>query len=200
VRYGRREHPTLSRRVQMQSNGSTEEEVWKDVPGYGGLYLVSSLGRVMSKRRVILRKTKHGTCGKTVGGKMMVPCGRGNYLSVVFCKNGRQKNFNIHRMVAIAFIGQPRAGYQCCHNDGDRQNNCLSNLRWDTPKNNTADKMAHGTHQCGEKSGTSKLSENDVVSILSSQLPVKDIALALGVCPGTIYAVKSRSTWRHIQA
>jgi hypothetical protein len=40
---------------------------------------------------------------------------------------------------------------QCCHNDGNKENNRESNLRWDTPEGNTQDKVKHGTLRTGDR-------------------------------------------------
>jgi hypothetical protein len=48
---------------------------------------------------------------------------------------------------------------EACHGDGDSANNRLGNLRWDTPTNNHADKILHGTTNRGERSGTAKLTD-----------------------------------------
>lgn len=70
------------------------EEVWVSIKGYEGLYEVSTFGRVKSlnyrhtKKEKILRYNINS---------------RG-YKYVILCKNGKTKNFSIHRLVAIAFI------------------------------------------------------------------------------------------------
>ncbi|WP_420093716.1 NUMOD4 motif-containing HNH endonuclease [Mycobacteroides abscessus] len=118
-------------------------EVWRPIPGYEGHYEVSNLGRVRSLDRYI--ETKQGLrfragCirkfGKHVGG----------YLELPLLLDGKQKMFTVHRLVMLAFVGERPEGFDICHNDGDKTNNELSNLRYDTKKSNAQDSIRHGTN------------------------------------------------------
>lgn len=94
-------------------------EQWRDIPGYEGLYQVSSLGRVKSNKRIkSLRTDKRG------------------YLTVWLCKDSVQKNYKAHRLVALAFIPNPENKKTVNHIDGDKQNNCVENLEWATHSEN----------------------------------------------------------------
>ena len=91
-------------------------EIWKDVPGYIGLYKVSNYGRVKSVKKQLVLKTS----------------GSGNrYKTVALC-NGMRKTFRLHRLVAAAFIPNPDNKPCIDHIDGDRANNHADNLRWVT--------------------------------------------------------------------
>jgi hypothetical protein len=70
--------------------------------------------------------------------------------------------YKVARLVLLAFVGPCPDGMECCHTNGNRTDNRLTNLRWDTPKANAADKRAHGTHPEGEGNGNHKLTEQDV--------------------------------------
>lgn len=71
-------------------------EIWKDVPGYVGLYKVSNYGRVKSIKKQLVLKI----------------CGSGNrYKTVALC-NGMRKTFRLHRLVAAAFIPNPEKAYK----------------------------------------------------------------------------------------
>ena len=88
-------------------------EIWKDVPGYIGLYKVSNYGRIKSVKKQLVLKT----------------CGSGNrYKTVALC-NGMRKTFRVHRLVAAAFIPNPDNKPCIDHIDGDRANNHADNLR-----------------------------------------------------------------------
>lgn len=96
------------------------------IPGYEGLYMVSNLGRVKSlnynhtgkERLLILRTADNG------------------YLKVDLHKNGIQKRFSVHRLVAMAFIPNPDNLPCVNHKDEDKTNNCVENLEWCTRKYN----------------------------------------------------------------
>lgn len=96
------------------------EEVWKDIPGYEGLYQVSSLGRVKSLNY------NHEGYQKILSFKKE----RNGYLRVGLFREGRQKLFSVHRLVATVFIPNPNNLPQVNHKDEDKTNNRADNLEW----------------------------------------------------------------------
>lgn len=118
-------------------------EVWLPVKGYEGIYEVSSLGRVRS----LTRRVDHRHYVTTRQGQMLKPLlhqARG-YLRVSLNRDGSAKVRDIHLLVAEAFLGDRPDGFHVCHNNGDSQDNRVSNLRYDTPSANNYDKRRHGT-------------------------------------------------------
>lgn len=106
-------------------------EVWKDIKGYEGLYMVSNLGRVKS----LGHKVKRGFCTCVTEGKILTAkrkkSKRGDcYLFMHLCKDGVFRNFHLHRLVAEAFVPNPNNYPQVDHIDGNKENNFASNLRW----------------------------------------------------------------------
>ena len=91
------------------------EEQWKTIQGYEN-YEVSSEGDIRNKKGKILKPGKN-SCG---------------YLYVVLYKNGKRKNFLVHRLVAIAFIPNPENKPTVNHIDENKENNDVSNLEWMT--------------------------------------------------------------------
>ena len=89
---------------------SKEVEIWKDIPGYEGLYQVSSLGRVKSLPKEWIagqgRKIKHN------GKIMKLGTSRGGYLVTVFVKNSKRKTVKVHQLVAIAFLNHKPCGME----------------------------------------------------------------------------------------
>ena len=111
-----------------------EGEVWKDVVGYEGLYQVSNYGRLKSLTR---------RCRIPSNKFISVPCERilvsdiiNGYCKIHICKNGKAHKTSIHRLEMLAFV--PNVDNKPCidHIDGNRENNCLYNLRWCTVKEN----------------------------------------------------------------
>jgi len=106
-------------------------ERWLPVPGYEGRYEVSDLGRVRGQRG----HRKPWIAGK---GYLYLSLHRGR---------GTRKNFTIHQLVLLAFVGPRRLDQECRHLDGNKLNNRLANLAWGTASENELDKVRHGTHR-----------------------------------------------------
>ena len=104
------------------------QEIWKDVVDYEGYYQVSNLGNVRSVDMWFERDVKNMRFRKS---QMLSGCVNGNgYILVVLFKHGVGKNFNVHRLVADAFIPNPENLPQINHIDGDKINNFVDNLEW----------------------------------------------------------------------
>lgn len=90
----------------------------------------------------------------------------------------KRKNFYAHKLVAEAFVGRQPEGTEVAHNNGDKLNCHWTNLRYATPKENNADKVAHGTHRAGETHPNTKLKNkhlSDVIALRNAGLSQKDI-------------------------
>ena len=109
-------------------------EVWKDVKGYEGLYKVSDRGAVKSCNRLV-KQSKGGL--RPVKEKILKPEeDKDGYLQVFLSKNGKQKMFKVHRLVAAAFVGDADRKLQINHVDGNKKNNSVNNLEWCTVSEN----------------------------------------------------------------
>lgn len=112
-----------------------------------------------------------------------------------------QKHILVHRTVLECFVGPCPDGMECCHDDGNPQNNNLDNLRWDTPRANQADRLKHGTSNRGSQSPAAKLNEEQVKEILLLLANGKtqiEIAGQYGVCTDTIGSIHRRINWTHV--
>lgn len=119
-------------------NQEEEEEVFKDVPNYEGLYQVSNIGRVKSLSRVI---TKRNGVNSPVKGRFLKQgTGRDGYLLVILKNTGINKTFKIHQLVAICFLNHTPNGHKIIvdHKDNNRSNNNLSNLQLITQRENAS--------------------------------------------------------------
>ena len=104
------------------------KEIWKDIPNYEGLYQISDTGRIKSLKRNIILK----------------PSTNKNYFKIILCKNGSKKTYFIHRLVAIAFISNPKNLLEVNHIDGNKLNNNVNNLEWCTRKENVEHSIRNG--------------------------------------------------------
>ena len=161
----------------------TGMENWKAVVGYEGLYEVSDHGRV---RSATTGKIK-AQCANKVDGRPFLALWIAN----------KCKIFKPHTLVLTAFVAPRPEGMECCHNDGHPWNNHVSNLRWDTCKNNHADKVLHGTTNRGERCGTHKLTQAQVDAIRKDTRLQRLIAADYGVRDSAISRIKSRKLWAH---
>jgi len=158
-------------------------EEWRNVVGFEGIYEVSNCGQV---RSILTGKIKKPTINKNDPRP---------YLGL--WKNNKSIIVRPHKLVMEAFVGKRPKGMECCHNDGNPQNNDLSNLRWDTSKNNHADKVKHGTTNRGERCGTAKLTQKQVDEIRQDNRLQKLIAADYGVLQNTISRIKTGKRWAH---
>lgn len=117
------------------------KEIWKDVPGYEGLYQVSNLGRIRSyeKYKRAGRHTSVYYCPSKIIKSFSAGVG---YQRVNLFKDRKGRQLSVHRLVAMAFIPNPDNLPQVNHKDEDKTNNRLDNLEWCTAKYNSN----YGTH------------------------------------------------------
>lgn len=99
-------------------------EIWRDIEGYEGLYQVSSWGRV----RIVFCNDLYKILNPETTKK--------GYLRVDLYNGPSRKHFKVHRLVAKAFIPNPKNKPQVNHKDGNKKNNSVTNLEWVTDAEN----------------------------------------------------------------
>lgn len=120
-------------------------EIWKDIKGYEGLYQVSNLGRVKSTEREILCSNQYVKFKRTYPEIVLSAYSlEHNYKQVTISKNGVNKGFLVHRLVAEAFIPNPGNKPEVNHIDGDPSNNSADNLEWVTRSENMTHALSLG--------------------------------------------------------
>lgn len=143
-------------------------EVWRDIPGYAGSYQASDQGRIRSVHRVV----RDGSRSRELSGGVLKPVLlKTGYLVVGLSVGGKMKNYLVQWLVLLAFVGPRPAGWDVCHDDGDRTNNRLANLRYDTRANNLFDMRRHGTYRSGEHHTNAKLTDEQVAAIKEDLRP-----------------------------
>ncbi len=146
----------------------SEKEEWAPVPGFEGLYDVSSFGEVRSL--ILWRGTKSRILVKTINKK--------GYCQTRLNKNGKKYTFCTHQLVGIVFVPNPLQKGQINHMDGVKTNNKSGNLEWSTPKENTQHSISvlnnkHGSACC------KKIKNIETGDIYPS---IKSAAKAIGRC------------------
>ena len=124
-------------------------ERWLPVPGYGGDYSVSNLGRVRSESRTI--SLKNGRSRRWPGSILKPYKNSDGYLRVDLWKNNKRAIRFVHHLVLEAFIGEGPTGTQACRWNDDPEDNRLENLRWVTRSENALDKVRNGNHHEARK-------------------------------------------------
>jgi len=117
----------------LRSQMESEEEIWKDVAGYEDLYRISNKGRLYGVKRgnVIATKTN-----------------RGGYVKGLLYKDGKRKDFLIHRLVGAAFCQIPveliGIKSEINHINNIRSDNRSINLEWVSRSGNLQHAVKYG--------------------------------------------------------
>lgn len=171
---------------------TTEQEEWRAIARYEGVYEVSNLGRV---RRVPASRLYPA-------GHVLYqhPAGKGhNYRTVTLCGGGKVSTIYVHRLVAEAFIGPLPEGAEVNHKRGTAAGNAATNLEIVTPLGNMRHARESGLlNITGEMNGAAKLTEESVRAIRASDERLVTLAARYGVSISTISLVRLRKAWRHV--
>lgn len=141
-----------------------ENEIWKDVIGYEGLYQVSSFGNVRSVDRQVEYEDKNGMEPRKAifPGRNLRKSFWGCYYRVRFSKNGKKIGFSIHRIVATMFVPNPQNHEYINHKNGNKLDNYFENLEWVTASENQFHALETGLKR---RDANSKLTKEDVHNI-----------------------------------
>lgn len=174
-------------------------EIWKDVVGYEGSYMVSNLGNVKSLNWRGLGIAKNLYLKKHNKG----------YLQVELAKNGSKKMITVHRLVATAFIENPNGLPQVNHMDEDKTNNRSDNLEWcDQRYNIRYSSEKHGGRRNGKCSNVHIMQCSKDGTVIRTWKSSRDVFLETGMsawsvsecCKGkrkTAYGFKWRYSTDH---
>jgi hypothetical protein len=118
---------------EFDKDSAQDGQVWKPVKDYELLYEVSSLGHVRSLSRTVTCRYNKTRIHK---GKLLKPIYVKGYGKINLFKNNIIKQFSIHRLVANAFIPNPKNKPQVNHINGNKADNRVKNLEWCTSSEN----------------------------------------------------------------
>ena len=163
---------------------------WRPVVGWETLYEVSEFGDV-----------------RRIGGTTCLPPRLMSYysrLSVTLCHKSLNRRFNIHKLVAQAFLGPPPPGgdgveaIEINHIDGNWWNNHYTNLEYVTRLQNRTHAMALGLLRRGEGVHSAKLTEDKVRAIRAIRAPIWMIAEIFGIGRTTVVEIRQKRAWKHV--
>ena len=183
--------------VLNEIEAAAEPELWAPIPEFERRYDVSSQGRIRSwgTCKFRLRPPKIRRISRDKDGYL--------FITLHDASRNKMKGFRVSRLVLLAFRGcPPSPQHEASHLDGDKTNNSLGNLAWETHQENDGRKEIHGTRLHGETSSSAKLNEARVREIRARRAngeTVKLLADEFNVSPGTISSAVSGRTWASVE-
>ncbi len=136
-----------------------QSEQWRDVVGYEGSYQVSDHGHV---RR---HPSSPRPSGSVSPGRAMKQRVTRGYSRVGLRRDGVQREFQVHRLVLVSFVGEPPSpSAQCNHEDGVKTNNRVGNLEWCSAGENIRHAVSTGLKLplVGDKHPNTRVSDDQV--------------------------------------
>lgn len=195
---------SLENLFYIDKNGLVQEEEWKDIDNYKEEYSVSNLGRVKSEGRFIshfrggLRFIKPKIVRQSINKK--------GYLCYAYPLIGtkRKSNKTTHRLVALAFIPNPKNKPQVNHKGelANKLNNCFWMLEWNTSKENIEHSWETGLNKSirGEEYKNCRLTKQQVLEIraIGRTKSQVEIALIYNVGHQSIAKILNYKTWKKL--
>jgi len=148
------------------------EEIWKETH-ISPFYQVSNLGNVRSVDRFVKGRIEGFPAFRI--GKLLKPAiSKTGYPRVLLMFDGIRKNISVHRLVAIAFIENELNKETVNHIDGNKLNNCVSNLEWASVKenNNHARRLGLNVAKSGKECHTYGFKYKHAIKLMNTKTGV----------------------------
>lgn len=177
------------------------DEKWLPLPGYETLYEISNMGRVKSLGRI--SKRRNGTTC-TCHARILKPgqSKKSKYWSIRMSGLDEVTTWYVHHLVLTTFVGPMPDGMEACHGDGDRSNNRLTNLRWDTRLGNASDRYKHGTSPLGNAHPMAKLTDDIVRKMRERRAEgasATTLSCEFNVSRMTAFRAATGRSWSHLK-
>lgn len=117
-----------------------QEEIWRDIKGFEGLYQVSNLGRVKSVERLTIRNGRNYPIKEKL---LSLHHDKDGYIVVSLSNLGKSSPYKVHRLVCEAFLPNPENKPCVDHISTIKDDNRVENLRWCTHKENCNNPISH---------------------------------------------------------
>jgi hypothetical protein len=183
------------------------QEIWKDIPEWEGFYQASNLGGLKRLKRIVPNKLGYNSfLPEKILKQTLDPLG---YYRVHLCVNHKGGNKKAHRLVASAFLDNPKNLPQVNHKDFNKSNNNINNLEWISDEDNRKHFVkseyseVHNSKSRGENNKTSKLKEIDIYLIRKFRneykFKLQTLANLFGVHLSQIGKIANFKAWEHIK-
>lgn len=174
------------------------DEVWMNIHGYESLYQISNLGRVKSITKCSIHMSGDYIKKDSID--------KDGYAYVKLRKERKYKQWRVHRLVAMHFIGLPEnyKNLQVNHLDGNKSNNRVDNLEWCTLAENIQHGYRMGLYRVGEEKHNAKLTNNQIKEIRSTYIRgsrtkgIKPLARKYGVSAQAIRYIINKVTYKDV--
>jgi hypothetical protein len=170
-----------------------------DIRGYSGLYKINTNGHVYSyPKRWISGK---GVVKQHNGKRLKAGISYNGYRIITLRKNGIKKTFRINRLVAKHFIKNPQNKPHVNHKNGNKLEDRVKNLEWNTVSENVLHAYANGlrSNPKGEKSHFSKITELQATKIKNSKYSREVLAKKYGISIRTVRGIQTGKRWTHLK-
>jgi hypothetical protein len=150
-------------------NTYLQEEIWKDIPGYEGIYQASNLGRIKSLSKTV--NISNGKKRNVLEKLFNLRTNNYGYNVVTMYLNGKMQSKRSNRVIALTFIPNPENKPYVNHINGIKNDDRVVNLEWCTAKENSIHAVKKGllknSSGIGEDHNYFKLTLDDVTEIRS---------------------------------
>lgn len=174
------------------NNNLIAPRVWKDIPGYEGLYKASNTGLIQAVKR-----------SGSKGGILKPSIYKG-YKHVFLSKNNIRKPFSVHILVCMSFLPNKKNQMVVNHKDGKKTNNHIDNLEWCTKECNSLHaREVLGKNSIGQNNGNSKLTTREVkflrwLKYKYSQIKACEIAEFYKMSDANICDIWNGKKWKNV--
>lgn len=188
-----------------------KSEIWKDIPGFEGMYQASTFGRIRSLDRSILVEKRGKLFPVKLKGRLLNFAKKINGAGYYNCYLGLYVSRDVHRLVAETFLIRPSDKHQVNHKNCNKLDNSVENLEWVTPFQNIQHMLKNGRLEqhrksmsiknSGEGNPKAKLTIEVVKRIKRAFIagyPTEFIGKMFGVTGSTIRHIRTNKTWRSV--
>lgn len=169
------------------------EEIWKDIPNFEGFYQASNLGKIRSLSRMV--KGHHNSKSSMTGRVLKPKISKWGYRQVTLSVYGKHHFKRVCRLIASTFLENKQNKPCVNHIDGNKINDSIVNLEWNTYSENMKHASATGLlHNVGLRGKDNKCSKSVIQYdrngiYIKKWGSIREAGFCLSICPSSISKV-----------